>query len=244
MTGARDRALALEISGLTVRYAETDAPALEGVSLALERGERVALLGENGSGKTTLLLTVVGLVPFSGVIRVAGLEVRGRNLEQVRSAVGFLFSVADDQILFPRVIDDAMFGLRGLDGRDAEHEARQMLERLGIAHLAERSPHHLSLGQRKRVALAGALVTGPELLLLDEPGGGLDHRGRRELVATLGALDGAVLLATHDLELACRCCDRAVVLREGRVALEATIDRAAPAESAARLLAAMDPRTP
>lgn len=242
MTGARE--LALEVDGLVVRYPETDTSALDGVSLALERGERVALLGENGSGKSSLLLAVVGLVPFSGTIRVAGLDVCRKNLEQVRRAVGFLFSVADDQILFPRVLDDVLFGLRALDEGEAERRARAMLSRLGIERLAERSPHHLSLGQRKRVALAGALVTEPALLLLDEPGGGLDHRGRRELVATLGELEGAVLLATHDLELACASCDRAIVLREGRVALEAAIDRAAPAEAAARLLAAMDPVEP
>lgn len=231
---------ALEVFGLTVRYPEAAPDALHEVSLTLAPGERVALVGPNGSGKTTLLTALVGLVPFEGRAAVSGVPVERRHLAEARRRVGFLFSVADDQILFPTVIDDVLFGLRrlGLGRGEAEARARRALEDLGVGELAHASAHHLSLGQRKRVALAGTLVLEPALLLLDEPSGGLDPKGRRELAAALRDLGAAMLVATHDLELACRTCARALVLRDGELVEELPID-GPPA--AARLLEAMYP---
>jgi energy-coupling factor transporter ATP-binding protein EcfA2 len=210
---------ALALEGVHVRYPGSGSSALSDVTLAVAHGERVALLGLNGSGKTTLLLAVVGLVPFTGRITVGGQPVEKRTLEEVRRRVGFLFSVPDDQVLFPRVLDDVAFGLRGRGVPREQSAARAMaaLTDMGAAHLAEASPHRLSLGQRKRVALAGTLVTDPVLLLLDEPSGGLDPRGCRELERALEAFPGGVLMATHDFAFAERTCARVVVLGEGRV---------------------------
>lgn len=231
---------ALELGRLSVRYPGATHDALHHVSLTVERGERVALVGPNGSGKTSLLSAVVGLVPFEGAVTVDGIPVERRRLTEVRRRVGFLFSVADDQILFPTVLDDVRFGLRrlGLEHGELDTRAARVLERLGIAELAGASSHHLSLGQRKRVALAGTLVLDPVLLLLDEPSGGLDPRGRVELAAALRGVDGAIVLATHDLDLATRTCTRAVVLRAGQIVEDLALE---PSGSPAPLLEAMYP---
>jgi cobalt/nickel transport system ATP-binding protein len=234
---------ALELARLTVRYPGAARDALKEISLTLERGEGVALVGPNGSGKTSLLSAIVGLVPYAGDIVVDGVPVERRRLEEVRRKVGFLFSVADDQILFPRVFDDVLFGLRrsGLEREEAEVRALRVLEQLGIADLARASAHHLSLGQRKRVALAGTLVLEPTLLLLDEPSAGLDPRGKVELAAALEDLDGAILLATHDLAFACRTCRRGVVLRGGEVVGDISLDGGNVEAISQKLLEAMYP---
>lgn len=212
---------ALRLTGVSVAYAD-DAPALEDCSLEVALGERVALLGANGSGKTTLLLATVGLVPHAGEIHVEGVRLDPVHPDDVRQRIGFLFSNPEDQILFPRVLDDVGFALRlrGTPAPEADARALDILESLGAAHLAERSPYRLSRGQRLRVALAGAVVAAPTLLLLDEPTSGLDPAGRRSLVATLSRLPAAMLIATHDLDFARQCCNRFVLLEDGRVVAE------------------------
>jgi cobalt/nickel transport system ATP-binding protein len=210
---------------VSVRY-EPDGPAvLDGLTLDIAPGERVALLGLNGSGKTTLLLAVAGLVPHGGEIRVGGLSLGRRTLTEVRKGLGFLFNVPEDQLLFPRVIDDTAFGLRrrGVPAPEAAAAALAVLGDLGVGHLAGAPLHHLSHGQKQRVALAGALVTGPSLLLLDEPSAGLDPPGKRSLAGTLRALPAALLVATHDLAFASRLVDRYLLLDGGRV-VEDTAD--------------------
>jgi cobalt/nickel transport system ATP-binding protein len=215
MSGTR----ALEFDGVAVRYEPGAAPALVDVTFALEGGERAALIGLNGSGKTTLLMAAVGLVPHEGCIRVDGIPVERRTAGEVRRKVGFLFNVPEDQILFPVVLEDAAFGLlrRGDERREAYRRAGVVLEELGVGHLAEWPTLHLSHGQKQRVALAGALVTRPPLLLLDEPTAGLDPRGRTALARVLDGLDAAMLVATHDLGFAERLCRRHIVLDGGRI---------------------------
>lgn len=209
----------LVIEEVSVRYPRSEHDAIRKISLAVGPGERVALVGPNGSGKTTLLHAVVGLLPSCGRIEVEGVHVEREGLDAVRRRVGFLFAVADDQILFPRVLDDVMFSLRqsGIGREEAAERAGHMLRRLGIEDLAGRSPHQLSLGQRKRVALAGTMVTEPPLLLLDEPSGGLDPGGKCELAAVLSDLPGGALVASHDLEFVCRICSRVLLLEKGRL---------------------------
>jgi cobalt/nickel transport system ATP-binding protein len=213
---------ALEFRDVSVRYAPDGEPALEGCSLRVGSGERVALLGENGSGKTTILLAAAGLLPHQGEIRVGGLALSSRTATRIRTRLGLLFATPEDQILLPHVLDDVAFGLRAgtPDRGDAEAAARSALERLGAAHLAERSPYELSHGQRLRVALAGAMVSRPPLLLLDEPTGGLDRGGRKLLVESLRAETGAMLVATHDLRFAATLCDRYLLVEGGRVVRE------------------------
>jgi len=210
----------LLLEGVTVRYDEAGPPVVDGVTLSLQRGERLALVGLNGSGKSTLLLALAGLVPFSGRAVVGGVPVERRTLSAVRRKLGFLFSTPDDQLLFPRVLDDVGFALRerGVAREEVEPRARRILERLGIADLAELGPHRLSQGQRVRVALAGAMVAEPDLLLLDEPSDSLDPVGRTRLAEILTRSAAGMLIATHDLAFAREVCTDFALLRRGVLA--------------------------
>lgn len=215
---------ALELATVSVRYEPHDPPVVDSVTLRLAAGEKAALLGLNGSGKTTLLMAAVGLVPFHGEIRVAGAVLTPKTLGQARDGVGFLFNVPEDQLLFPRVRDDVAFGLlrRGLGVAQAEDRAQRAMESLGVERLADSALHHLSHGQKQRVALAGALAPDPGLLLLDEPSTALDPPSRRALAKTLAGLPSAMLVATHDLDFARRVCSRFLVLERGRLTYDGT----------------------
>lgn len=211
--------LALHFQDVTIRY-EPETPAiLRALDLQVAAGERVALLGLNGSGKTTLMKAAVGLLPHEGRIHVGGVRLERASLQAIRGRVGFLFNLPEDQLLFPDVLDDVAFGPRrkGLSLEDARNRAREVLAAVGAEALAEQEIHHLSHGQKQRVALAGALATEPGLLLLDEPSNALDPPGRQRLLALLTGLDAAMLIATHDLEFARACCHRAVMIREGQL---------------------------
>jgi cobalt/nickel transport system ATP-binding protein len=195
---------------------------LSGIELALAPGERVALLGLNGAGKTSLLLALAGLLPHRGEIEVGGLRLSARSAPEVRARLGVVWNVPEDQLLFPRVLEDVAFSLvqRGLSPAEAAGRARQQLEALGAGELAEASVHRLSHGQKLRVALAGALVARPELLLLDEPSAGLDPPGQRALAGLLRRAPAGMLVATHDLAFAEATCGRFVLLDGGRLAYD------------------------
>lgn len=215
---------ALELRAVTVRHEPGAAATLSDLSFSVAAHERVALLGLNGSGKTTLLMATVGLVAHEGEIRVAGERITRRSLPRVRERVGFVFNVPEDQLLFPKVIDDIAFGLlrRGISRSEALAKARQAAADLGVAGQAESPLHHLSHGQKQRVALAGALIAEPTLLLLDEPSAGLDPPGKRSLAAVLGARAAALIVATHDLDFAAGLCTRFLLLDQGRIAIDTT----------------------
>lgn len=212
-------ASALRFEGVTVGYGPGEPEILRDVHLVLAPGERVALLGLNGSGKTTLLKAAVGLLPHQGRIEVGGLLLERASLETLRAGVGFLFNQPEDQLLFPEVLDDVAFGPRrmGLSLAEARARALASLEAVGVEALAGHEVHHLSHGQKQRVALAGALATDPELLLLDEPSAALDPPGRERLAALLRRMNAAMLVATHDLEFARACCTRALLVAAGQV---------------------------
>ena len=194
--------------------------ALFGVDLHVHPGERVALLGPNGAGKTTLVLHLNGiLTPGAGSVTVSGLPVTDANLLEVRRRVGIVFQDPDDQLFMPTVRDDVAFGPANLGLRGAELEARvvEALDLVGVGDLADRAPHHLSFGQRRRVAIATVLAMRPEILVLDEPSSNLDPASRRELAGILRSLDVTVLMVTHDLPYAVELCERSVVLSQGTV---------------------------
>ena len=210
---------ALSCEHLTVRYDGSAEPTLRNISMDVAPGEHVALLGNNGSGKSTLLLAAVGLLPHEGIIAVCGTILTRESAGVIRRSTGFLFPTPEDQILFPRVIDDVAFSLtnRGMPRKEAIARSAAMLEQLGIGPLAQEAPFRLSHGQRLRVALAGVLVASPPLLLLDEPSASLDPPGREQLIALLAPYPAAMLVATHDREFAGQTCSRSIVLENGRL---------------------------
>ncbi|MGY1603011.1 energy-coupling factor ABC transporter ATP-binding protein [Geodermatophilus sp. SYSU D00815] len=194
--------------------------ALYGVDLRIERGERVALLGPNGAGKTTLVMHLNGILRGGrGRVEVAGLPVEGPALQEVRRRVGIVFQDPDDQLFMPTVGEDVAFGPRNLGLPEPEVAARvaAALAQVGMSGSADRPPHHLSFGQRRRVAVATVLSMHPEVLVLDEPSSNLDPAGRRELAEVLEALPVTMLMVTHDLLYALQLCPRAVVLDGGVV---------------------------
>ncbi len=209
----------LDVRGLAHVYPDGH-QALYGVDLRMDRGERVAMLGPNGAGKTTLVLHLNGILrPSAGTVRVAGLPVEGPHLREVRRQVGLVFQDPDDQLFLSTVADDVAFGPRnlGLRGEALERRVREALHRVGMADYADRPPHHLSFGQRRRVAVATVLAMHPSVLVLDEPSSNLDPASRRELAEIVRGLEVTVLMVTHDLPYALELCPRSVVLSDGVV---------------------------
>ena len=216
----------LELRHITCGYGPEEPPALRDVSLALEPGERLALVGPNGAGKSTLFLAALGLLPLSaGEIWLEGRRVelkKRRELDRLRSSVGLVFQNPDDQLLAPTVEGEAAFGPRnlGLPPREVSARVDRALAACGLENYRRRSPHQLSGGEKKRTALAGVLAMEPRVLLLDEPAAGLDPEGRRQLEQQLDRLRArgiAVLLSTHDVDFVWRWADRAAVLAGGRL---------------------------
>ena len=231
---------AIQVSALQFHYPD-GRPALRGVDLAIAPGEAVALVGPNGAGKSTLLLHLNGLLPArvrgslghahgpvggragrdgqAGRVWVDGLEVNARNGPEVRRRVGLLFQDPDDQLFSTSVIEDVAFGPLNLGKSRAEARriATDCLERVGLLDAADRPPHHLSFGERKRVCLAGVLACEPSVLVLDEPTANLDPRGRRRFIQLIRSLTATRLIATHDLEMALELCERTVLLDAGRI---------------------------
>jgi cobalt transport protein ATP-binding subunit len=209
----------LVIDGLTFGYPD-GTPVLDGVTFSVNPGERVALLGPNGAGKTTLLLHLIGvLTAQAGRIEVGGVAVNEESLHDVRRRVGLVFQDPDDQLFMPTVGEDVAFGPAnfGVEGEELDARVERALQAVGEQDLADRAPHHLSGGERRKVAIATILAVESEILVLDEPTSNLDPAGRRELVALLSGLASTLLVVTHDLPFALELCERALIMDQGRI---------------------------
>ena len=204
-----------------LRFAYPDGTtALDGLSVQVHDRERVAVLGPNGAGKTTFALHLNGLHrPESGEVAVDGLVLTDATVGEIRRRVGHVFQDPDDQLFMPTVAEDVGFGPAnlGVRGHDLDHRVQDALAAVGMQDAAGRAPHHLSGGERRRVAVATVLSMEPSVLVLDEPTSNLDPASRRELVDVLQSLPVAQLVITHDLPFALELCERAVVVNGGRV---------------------------
>jgi cobalt transport protein ATP-binding subunit len=201
--------------------------ALGGVDLRIDGGEKVALVGPNGAGKSTLMLQLNGtLSPEHGTVRVAGMVVGKETIRRVRAEVGLVFQDPDDQLFSPTVFDDVAFGPlhMGLPADEVHRRVERALAAVGMGAFAHRVPHRMSLGQRKRVALATVLSMDPSILVFDEPSAGLDPRGRRELIRLLHSLDQTLLVSTHDMRLVAEVFPRTVVVDGGVIVADGPTD--------------------
>lgn len=211
---------AIEVCNLSYRYPD-GREALREVSFTVAEGECVGLIGPNGAGKSTLLQHLNGILPERSDDQTAVRILGETAVEARRRAVGFLFQDPDDQLFCPTVWEDVAFGPEQLGlSREVVGEA---LARVGLTGFENRSPHHLSHGEKRRVCLAGVLACQPRILALDEPTSDLDPRGRRELKDFLKQIPVTKLIATHDLEMVVELCTRVVVMDAGRIVAEGLV---------------------
>ncbi|MBU7561497.1 energy-coupling factor ABC transporter ATP-binding protein [Weissella cibaria] len=223
----------IELSHVTYSYPNSDTPALKDLSLTINQGEWVAIIGHNGSGKSTLakLLNYL-LAPTAGDITIAGTSVTEENMWAIRDMVGMVFQNPDNQFVGATVADDVAFGLenRGVARDEMITRVQAALTEVQMAAFADREPARLSGGQKQRVAIASVLAIQPKILILDEATAMLDPKGRREMIALVHELktrmgdELTVLSITHDIEEAASA-DRVVVINDGDL-----IETGAPAQ--------------
>jgi cobalt/nickel transport system ATP-binding protein len=201
--------------------------ALRDVSLIVNPGEKVALVGPNGAGKSTLTLHLNGILQGEGVVRVGGLDVNRANLPLIRARVGLVFQNPDDQLFSPTVFEDVAFGPlhMGLPEAEVRRRVAAALAEVGMSDYGPRLSHHLSMGEKKRIAIATVLAMAPDILVLDEPSAGLDPRGRRQLIELLRTLPLTMLVSTHDMAMVRELFPRMVIMDEGCVVADGPTER-------------------
>jgi cobalt/nickel transport system ATP-binding protein len=213
--------VAVVVRGLSFSYPDGQ-EALRDVSLVIGGGEKVAIVGANGAGKSTLLLHLNGILKGKGDVRIMGHPLLDGHLPEVRRLVGVVFQSPDDQLFSPTVFEDVAFGpiYMGLPEDEVRRRVERALAQVGMAGYEKRMPHRLSLGERKRVAIATVLAMEPAVLAVDEPTMGLDPRARRRFMELLRTLPQTVIAATHDLYLARDLFPRMIVMDGGRLAAD------------------------
>jgi cobalt/nickel transport system ATP-binding protein len=193
--------------------------ALRGVSFQMCEGDKVALVGPNGAGKSTLMLHLNGILKGRGDVTVGGKHLTRDNLPAIRAMVGLVFQNPDDQLFSPTVFEDVAFGPlhMGLPKEEVERRVKSALEAVRMSSFRDRLSHHLSVGEKKRIAIATVLSMDPQILVLDEPSAGLDPRGRRTLINLLRELPITMLVSTHDMRLVQELFPRTIVMDEGLI---------------------------
>ncbi len=188
-------------------------------SLNVKKGDSVGIIGPNGAGKTTLLLAISGLVDFEGKIVVDGIEVNKKSVTDIRDKMSFVFQNPDDQLFMPTVEEDISFGLERIykDNDKISDVVKKSLEQAEIPGFEERSSHHLSLGQKKRVCLAAAFARNSEILLLDEPTNELDPKSRREFMELIKRRGVTKLIVSHDLNMITELCSKVALIDNKKV---------------------------
>lgn len=216
----------ISIKDLYYKYPD-GTPALQGISLEIKEGESVAVIGHNGAGKSTLLKHLNGIVHGKGEITIAGLPVKKENLKAIRQQVGIVFQDPDDQLFCPTVYDDIAFGLvnMGVEREKIANLVKETLDKMGLAGFEHRSAHHLSYGQKKRVAIATILSMLPKIMVFDEPTSNLDPHNEYLLLETIKQLPGTKIMVSHDLPILFQLCDRFIVLAKGKVVEDTTREK-------------------
>jgi len=212
---------AVEIEKLSFFYPDGQ-KALKDINLVIYPSENVALIGPNGAGKSTLLLHLNGILRGNSTVKVFDLPVEEKNLKEIRRKVGLVFQDPEDQLFSPTVFDDVAFGPinMGYSQTEVKQCVTQALKWVGMNGYEQRSPHHLSVGEKKRIAIATVLSLNPELLVLDEPTSNLDPRSKWSLIELLKRLPMTKIIAAHDLELVRTLCQRTMILDEGEIVAE------------------------
>jgi cobalt transport protein ATP-binding subunit len=223
----------VEIDELIFAYPDGHT-ALRGVSLRVAAGEKVALVGPNGAGKSTLLLHLNGILRGQGRICVGGFEMPAahhgkdvaKKLGKIRAAVGLVFQNPDDQLFSPTVFDDVAFGPLhiGLPEALVRERVEAALAAVGMSDYIDRTSHHLSIGEKKRIAIATVLSMHPQILVLDEPTAGLDPRARRNLIQLLQSLDLTMLISTHDIRMVGELLPRTAIMDGGLIVADGPTD--------------------
>ncbi len=209
----------ITIKNLCVSYPDGTL-AVDDLSLTLGDTENVALIGANGAGKTSFMLSLVGVLPIaSGTVTVDGIELNKKTVNDIRNRIGLVFQNPDDQLFMPVIREDVAFGPHnfGKSHEEIDRLVADTLALLDISHLADRSPLKLSGGEKRMAAIATVLAMEPGSMLFDEPTAFLDPRARRNLINVLAKLPHAKLIATHDLRFAAETCQRAVLLKKGKL---------------------------
>ena len=217
---------AVEIVKLSYTYPDGQ-PGLAGINLTISCGESVALIGPNGAGKSTLLLHINGILRGNNsAVKVFGLPVEDKNIREIRKKVGMVFQDPEDQLFSLNVFEDVAFGPvnMGYQQEEVGRRVKQALQKVGMQGYEKRSSHHLSIGEKKRVAIATVLSLDPEILALDEPTSSLDPRGKWALMDFLKELNITKLVASHDLDLVKFLCNRTIILDGGKVVADGTTD--------------------
>ena len=215
----------IEVMDLCFSY-EKGKDVLQKASFSIEKGDSLAVIGANGSGKTTLMLALNGLIDgFEGEIRIDGIRLTPKTKHEIRKKSGLVFQDPDDQLFCGDVYDDVAFGPQnmGLKQSEIENRVNYALAAVDMKNYIHREPHHLSFGEKKRIAIATVLSMKPDTLMLDEPSLGLDPKARYELISFLRQLNVTKIISGHDLELLRALCNKFIILKDGRITAAGTI---------------------
>lgn len=213
-----DKQIAVKCENLDFSYSK-DQKVLHNINLDIAASEKIALIGPNGAGKSTFILTLNGLLKSHGNIFIHGTKLTEKTIYEIRKKVGIVFQDPNDQLFCPTVFEDIAFGPLHFDMEQSKISSivTSGLEQVGLSGFEEKSSHHLSLGEKKRVSLATVLVLQPEILVLDEPSANLDPKHRRDIINMLKEWKYTTIIATHDLDLALEVCSRCIILNNGRI---------------------------
>jgi cobalt/nickel transport system ATP-binding protein len=214
---------AISISNLNFSY-PGGKRVLNSISLNIKKGEKVGIAGANGAGKSTLIYHFNGVMAFNKSISINGLPIIKKHIKKIRRDVGLVFQNPDDQLFSTTLYDDIAFGLinSGVDKRKILSIVKKTLDRVGLHGFKDRSAIELSMGEKKRAAIATVLAMEPSIMILDEPVAALDPRGRRQLIKLLSSLDVTMIIVSHDLSLIKKLCSRMIIMDKGKITADST----------------------